>query len=118
MQHVAPHKDACWHEALRMPFYQACQCIRRLMSMVSSAGRTCKFEVGGDELYLHEEGVRLLFVMFRVEVCPTRASAVGVSYGAFFWQGHCQSGFCCRRRKACNLQTTSTCCRKQGKIRA
>ena len=39
--------------------------------MVSSAGSTCKFEVGGEELYLHEEGVRLLFVMFRVEVCPT-----------------------------------------------
>ena len=54
--------------------------------MVSSAGRTCKFEVGGGELYLHEEGVRLLFVMFRVEVCPTRAS-VGVPYGACL-QGH------------------------------
>jgi hypothetical protein len=38
------------------------------MRMVTSGGKTTRFEMGGEELYLHEEGVRFLFVMFRVVV--------------------------------------------------
>lgn len=40
----------------------------RLVRMVANAGKTCRFEADSDDVFLHEEGLRLLFMMFRVEV--------------------------------------------------
>jgi hypothetical protein len=54
------------------------------MRMVTSGGKTTRFEMGGEELYLHEEGVRLLFVMFRVEVRPLSTMMLGMPHVELF----------------------------------
>ena len=40
----------------------------RLIRIVMSAGRTARFRIGGDEIFIHEDVTRLLHVLFRIKV--------------------------------------------------
>lgn len=40
-----------------------------MLRIVLAAGKSTRFEIGGPEIYLHEDVARILHVLFRIKAC-------------------------------------------------